>query len=91
MRLTIARIAAMVLLMLVLLYAFSMRPGRYQLERMDAGLYVVIDTATAARWVYRAHADYSSPGEPRIDFRIEDAHAGSSIIRRLYPERWDMR
>ena len=81
------RLLASIVILAVLVYGFLMRTGRYQIVPLEGHLYAVIDTATGARWLYRGQFNHDTD---RVEFIFQDSHAGSSLLRRTYPYRWDM-
>ena len=81
------RLLASIVILAAIVYGFLMRTGRYQLTRLDATMYVVIDTSTGAHWVYRGDARTDKRGQLRIWFKLEDRTSSWSALKRLYPER----
>jgi hypothetical protein len=68
------------LLLIVALYLYANRTGRYQLTALNTGFYVVLDTSTGQRWLFRGRVD-----NDRARYELQDAGPGVTFLDRVRP------
>jgi len=77
---------ALLLLIVVaaLVYSWGNRAGRYQVERLDTSLFIVLDTSNGKHWIYRPSVEYRGD-QAHVHFTVEDREEAVALWRRFLP------